>query len=133
MAKRYTPKAKAEAVGAASVLGQAEASRRLNVPDATLGRWYNDPKFGKYREAKKPDLEEAFWVGIQVGLKSVVEGFDSDAPLGQKAVAFGVIYDKHALLTGQATQRTESLTAGLNDHERETLSLIIRSAAEETV
>jgi hypothetical protein len=131
MAKRYSAKAKAEAVGAASVLGQAEASRVLDVPTTSLNRWYNDARFGMYRDAKKPDLEEAFWVGIQVGLKSVVEGFDSDAPLGQKAVAFGVIYDKYALITGQATARTEALTAGLNDHERETLNRVIHDVVAE--
>jgi ribosomal protein S28E/S33 len=57
------------------------------------------------------------WTAIQIGIQEIAKDIVGDAPLRDKVVAVGVLYDKHALLTGMATARTESrdLTGTISD------------------
>jgi hypothetical protein len=106
---RYTEAQKAEAVGIAAVSGQTAASEQTGIPLSTIHSWWMKPEFAGLRNEKREAVAEMFWTGIQIGLKSVVEGFQSgEAKLNERAVALGILYDKHALLTGGATNRSES-------------------------
>jgi hypothetical protein len=53
--------------------------------------------------------------------------------MSKVAVATGILFDKFALMSGEATARTETktLTDGMNDHERETLRHILDGVAVE--
>ena len=106
--RRYTAKQRAAAVGIATVEGVTEAERQTGIPKETIHYWANKPEFAQLRTSARDTVADEFWIGIQVGLKAVVEGFEGEASIKDKAMALGVIYDRHALLTGMATSRSES-------------------------
>lgn len=117
MRRRYTKAQKAEAVAAATMSSAEAAAESLGIPRRTIGYWQSLPEFAELRQKTRDGVADQFWVGIQVGLEQVVAGLKGDAPLRDKATALGILYDKHALLTGGATGRTESrdLTGTLAD------------------
>ena len=125
--RHYSEDEKMAAVGLAVVRGQQGASRATGIPVTTINQWFNHPRYVQLRNESRDAVAERFWVAIQVGLEAVVEGLDSKAPLRDKSVALGILYDKYALLTGAATARTESrdLTGTLSDAE---LIAALRSA-----
>lgn len=107
--RRYTRKEKAEAVAAATLSNATAASEALGIPETTIRYWLDDPQFVELRSKTRDDVGEQFWAAIQMGLKEVANGLrDPLAPLRDKATALGILYDKHALLTGGATARSES-------------------------
>jgi hypothetical protein len=106
--RRYTAKQRAAAVGIATVEGVTEAERQTGIPKTTIQYWGDKPEFAHLRTTARDKVADEFWIGIQIGLKAVVAGFDGDASVKDKAMALGTIYDRHALLTGMATSRSES-------------------------
>jgi transposase-like protein len=124
--RRYSAKERAEATGIALVEGVTEAERQTGIPKQTIDYWTQMPEFGQLRTTAREVVADRFWAGIQVGLAEVVKGLKGDAPLKEKAHALGVMYDRHALLTGGATGRTESRDlSSRSDHERALLSDVI--------
>lgn len=122
--RRYSTRTKARAVGIALVEGVTEAERQTDIPKQTIDYWLRqDERFGHLRTRAREEVAEDFWTGIQIGLEEVSKGLRSDAPLKDKAAALGVLYDRFALLSGQATQRTENrdLASEFDDHERKAL------------
>lgn len=118
--RAYSEETKAKAVAQAELNGQAQAARDLGIPKRTLGEWFHDPKYAAMREESRDKVGEAFWTGVQIALDAVMADIASgDASLRDKAVALGIVFDKWALLTGNATSRTESrdLTGTLSDRE----------------
>lgn len=107
--RTYTKKQKAEAVGVAIATGVTEAERQTGIPKQTIDYWTKSPEFGHLRTSAREEVADQFWVGIQVGLDAVVAGLkDPDVPLRDKQAALATLYDRHALLTGGATTRSES-------------------------
>ena len=106
---------------AAATLSSTEAaSEALGIPKSTLRYWLDQPEYVELRTKTRDDVAEQFWAAIQVGLKEVAQGLlDPDAALRDKATALGILYDKHALLTGGATNRSESrdITGSISDAE----------------
>lgn len=134
MARRhYTVKDKARAVGIALVEGQREAERQTGIPQKTIDYWMDDPAFAQLRSRTREEVALEFWTVIQLAVKHVKAGLEGDEPLRDKAQALGVLYDRYALLSGQATSRTEhrDLTADLDDHEKATLRDLIEGALAE--
>lgn len=111
--RRYTAKQRAKATGIAVVEGVTEAERQTGIPKETIQYWTQKPEFAQLRTTAREVVADEFWVGVQVGIEEVIKGLQGDAPLKEKAVAFGVVYDRYALLTGGATGRTEN--RDLND------------------
>jgi len=91
------------------------------------------PEFATLRARTREEVAELFWVVVQEGVQEVRKGLNSEEPLRDKAQAIGILYDRYALLSGQATSRTEhrDLTASLDDHERATLRDLIEGALAE--
>lgn len=123
-----------------STKGAADAA---GVPESTVRYWLDDPQFASLRDETRDHVAAQFWAAIQVGVKEVANGLrDPDTALRDKSVALGILYDKHALLTGGATNRSESrdITGTISDGEladaiREAEALVARSTsrtAEET-
>lgn len=117
---RYTKAQKAQAVGQALSTSVEATAEAMGVPRSTIRYWVDHPEFAELRQTTRDQLADQLWATIQVGVAEVAKGLRSpDAPLRDKVVAVGVLYDKHALLTGAATSRTESrdLTGTLSDVE----------------
>ena len=106
--RRYTAKQKAAAVGVALVDGVTEAERQTGIPKETIHYWQSKPEFAQLRTTAREVVVDQFWIGLQVGLREVLKGIESDAPLKEKSDALRVIADRYALLTGDATSRMES-------------------------
>lgn len=117
--RRYSKPDKSRAVGLAMLKGVNAASEELGIPNTTLSYWMRHPEFQELRSKSRDDVAEQMWATIQIGVVEVARGIVGDAPLRDKVVALGVLYDKHALLTGAATARTESrdITGTLSDRE----------------
>lgn len=116
--RRYTKTQKAQAVAAATMTNTEAASESTGIPQSTIRYWLDQPEFAELRTKTRDEVGEQFWAAIQMGLKEVANGLrDPLAPLRDKATALGILYDKHALLTGGATGRTESrdITGSLSD------------------
>jgi len=126
--RRYTKTEKAKAVGQAFATNVEAASEALGIPRTTIIGWTERPEYDVLRQTTRDQLADQLWTTIQIGVEEVAKGLrDPDAPLRDKVVAVGVLYDKHALLTGAATSRTESrdITGSITDAE---LVATLRSA-----
>lgn len=106
--RRYTTRTRAKAVGIAVVDGVTAAAEQTGIPRKTIEYWIDKPEFAELRQKSRGEVADQFWAAIQVGLKEVAEGLKGDAPLRDKSVALGILWDKHALMTGDVTGRTES-------------------------
>lgn len=110
MAQRrsYTKSEKAKAVGLAVISTTEGAAKQLGIPRRTLGQWIERPEYAALRHKSREAVAEEMWTAIQVGLEEVAKGLKGEAPLRDKATALGILWDKHALMTGSATSRTEN-------------------------
>jgi ribosomal protein S28E/S33 len=115
--RRYTKAQKARAVGLAVVTSIEAAAETEGIPTRTLGYWMDRPEFAELRLRTRDHVAAEMWTAIQIGIQEIAKDIVGDAPLRDKVVAVGVLYDKHALLTGMATARTESrdLTGTISD------------------
>ena len=107
--RRYTKAEKAQAVATATMTSTEAAADTLGIPRKTIEYWEQQPEFAELRLKSRDDVADQFWAAIQIGLREVGKGLtDPDEKLHAKSVALGILYDKHALLTGGATGRMES-------------------------
>jgi hypothetical protein len=115
--RRYTAKEKAEAVGLAVMSSAEAAADSTGIPRRTIGYWLEKPEFAELRLKTRDGVADEFWTAIQIGLHRIAELIPQSDDLQKVSVATGILYDKHALLTGGATGRTESrdLTGTLGD------------------
>lgn len=129
--RRYTAKQKAAAVATATLSSVEAASESTGIPRRTIGYWMDKPEFAALRHKTRDAVADEFWTTIQVGLHRIADLIPQTDDLQKVSVATGILYDKHALLTGSATSRTESrdLTGSLSDGD---ISAAI-SAAEDLI
>lgn len=121
--KKWTKRSateKARAVGIAVVSGVTEAGRQTGIPKGTIHDWMTDPAFEQLRTRKKDEVAAEVWAAFQAGVRRAVDLLPLTEDLAKVAMATGVLYDKHALMSGEATSRTESraLTDDLSDDEK---------------
>src|SRR5574343_173066 len=99
--------AKARALGIAAVSGTAAAAADVNVTPRTVRRWIAAADMSAM-SAKKPDeVRTEFCAGVQFGFDRLMAAMALSDDVSKLAVAFGIVYDKWALMSGQATARTE--------------------------
>jgi hypothetical protein len=115
--RRYTKSQKAQAVAAATLTSVEAAAASTGIPRTTIDYWMDRPEFVELRQKSREAVADEMWTAVQIGVREVVKGLSGDAPLRDKATAVGILYDKHALLMGMATTRSESrdLTGTLAD------------------
>ena len=131
--RRYTKRQKAEAVGVALVEGVTAAGDKTGIAKTTIQEWINKPEYVQLRTTAQEVVAQSLWVGVQIGAKALIEGLQGDAPLHHKASAFEALAERWALLSGEATSRTEhrELTDALDDHEKASLRSILEEALAE--
>jgi transposase-like protein len=129
--RRYTKREKAAAVATATMTSTEAAAESTGIPESTIRYWMDKPEFAELRTKTRDQVADEFWSTIQLGLKRLVELIPQTEDLQKVSVSLGILYDKHALLTGGATGRTESrdLTGSLADgdlisavHEAESIA-----------
>jgi transposase-like protein len=124
--RRYSKSEKAHAVGLALVEGVTETERQTGIPKSTVFQWMHADEYEHLRTKTRDQVADEMWTAIQIGVREVVKGLAGEAPLRDKSVALGILYDKHALLTGGATSRSE--TRSLEDISDADLVNAIREA-----
>lgn len=129
--RRYGTKTRVKSVTQALATSVAAASRATGIPESNIRRWKDDPEMAEYGAKTREEIAEesrALSVKVLAEIRERLPEFDPK----DLAVLYGILVDKGQLLAGDATSRTEhrDLTTELNDHERETLTQIIREATE---
>lgn len=123
-------------MGESEVNGVRRTARKAGVPVSTLEHWRQHGEMAQLRTQKREDVAADVWAVFQAGVRRIQELLPITEDMGKVAVATGIIYDKYALMSGQATTRSETkaLTEGLQDHEKEALRrLLDEITAEEVV
>lgn len=106
--RSYTKRDKAHAVAVATMTSTEAAAHSTGIPQSTIRYWLDKPEFAELRTKTRDAVVDEFWATIQVGVHRVAELIPQTEDLQKVATAVGILYDKHALLTGGATGRTES-------------------------
>lgn len=127
--RRYSQAQKVEAVAEASVTSSAAASEKFGIPERTIAYWVESPAFAELRAKTRAEFAEGFRVlalQAQARLQALIPTMEAR----DLTILLGVATDKGELLSGHATERTESrdVTSDLNDHEREALRKAIDDA-----
>lgn len=126
-ATRHSRRQKAAAVGAAEVDGVRATARRLGLPPSTLESWRKRGEFAQLRIEKREEVAADLWAVFQKGVRRIEELLPQTDDMAKVAVATGILYDKVALMSGQATARTETrdVTDALDDHEKAQLRAVL--------
>lgn len=128
--RRYTKADKARAVAQATMTSATATAEATGIPENTIRYWMDRPEFVELRSKTRDEVADEFWSTIQIGVRRVVELIPQTEDLQKVSVALGILYDKHALLTGGATGRTESRE--LNDLPDSTYVEALRAARDLT-
>ena len=114
---------RARAVGIALIDGAQVASDATGIPRTTIVQWVDLPEYDELRRKTPEAVADMFWAAVQIGVDQVAQGLLRDEPLRDKAIALGILWDKHALMSGAVTSRSESrdLTKVFDDHELDLL------------
>jgi hypothetical protein len=112
--KRTPAKQRAEAVGLAMVRGVPDAAKALGVSQRNIRRWKDDPQLSELVLSAREELEQTMRAAIWIGMDQIQAGLESsEEPLKDKAsTVFGLI-DRHQLLTGGPTSRSETVGSSL--------------------
>jgi hypothetical protein len=124
--RSYTKRQKITAVIAAEMTTQASAAEQAGIPRKTLAYWFDDPAFAVYRQKLREDLGPESMALAHNVLAEIQRRLPEFEPR-DLATLYGILYDKAALMAGQATARTETrqLTDGLDDHEKAALRAVL--------
>lgn len=130
--RRYTRRQKAEAVVDATMTSVKAAAEKRDIPRTTVQYWFDAPEFVALRQKTREDLAPE-----AIAMAHLVLG-EIRSKLGQfeprdLTILWGVLTDKAQLLAGKATTRTETITSGMDDHEREALRAVLDDVMKDPV
>ena len=128
--RRYTKRQKVSAVVAALVTSAAAVGESQGIPESTLRRWMDDPTMADLRAKTREDLSSEAHVMAQLALAQIKAKLPEYEPRDLN-VLYGIMVDKAQLLSGNATERIETLTSGMDAHEKAQLHEVLRKAIAE--
>lgn len=109
--RRYTRQQKMAAVAEATVNGTEQASVKTGIPRTTILYWLDRPEFVELRNKTREELSDGFKALAHLALTRLMEAINSgDVEPRDLSVALGIATDKHLLMSGEATGRTETRT-----------------------
>jgi transposase-like protein len=125
--RNYTKRDRAKVVGASEVMGIRPAARDAGVPESTIRHWRAMPEMAQLRAEKKDEVAADTWATFQLGVRRVAELIPQTEDVQRVATAAAIMFDKFALMMGQATDRVETrdVTATLPDDELEAVTTSI--------
>lgn len=113
--EKYSTEQRLDAVGLAMSVGVKKAAMQSGIPHSTLSGWMARPDVKGIVAKSKDELTDRLWTAITEGVEQVLTGLrDPKARLSDKARALEVLSQQHALLSGEATSRTESINQNFN-------------------
>ena len=112
------------AVALAEVVGAQAASEQTGIPRPTIALWMDRPEFSELRQKTRDELAAGFQVLAHLAMTRLLEQVKAgQVEPRDLTILLGVATDKHLLMSGDVTARTEtrSLTQGFNDDEKRRL------------
>ncbi len=112
------------------MVGVVMAEKQTGIPESTIRYWMEKPEFAAIRAKTREDLAEEVKVAVHVAWARVVE-------LAPTMEARDAIFAAEKgttilqLLRGDATSRVETVTSGMDDHERAALHRILAEVVSE--
>jgi hypothetical protein len=130
MAPRRTRREKAAAVVLADSLNSSEAAgKQLGVNPRNIRRWRDDPELSEIVRKTRDETAEDISAAMVLSWTRLIERLERDEiDTRDLIILAGVATDKAQLLTGHATDRTETrdVTDFFDDHEQEVLNEVVR-------
>jgi hypothetical protein len=122
---------KLSAVMAADMVGVVAAAKQTGFPESSIRYWRDLPEFAEFRANTRRELGEDVKLVAFLAWKRVADTMPTMEPrdaifAAEKATTL------LQLLSGEATERTETITDGLDDHEKAALRTAIKNALTET-
>ena len=111
MRRRYTKQDKIAAIASAEVNGIPATAEQQGIPETTIRYWLDKPEFVELRAKTREDLSDGFKALAHLALYRLMEAIDAGGVEPRDlSVALGIATDKHLLMSGEATGRTETRT-----------------------
>jgi hypothetical protein len=108
------------------------AAETTGIPETNIRRWQDDPELAKYGAKTREEIAEGARMIAALAVDKIADAIRNDKfEPRDLLIAFGLAVDKSQLLGGQATTRTETLTDGMDDHERQALRKVLAEAISE--
>jgi hypothetical protein len=105
--QKRSAKAKGEAVGIAVLEGVTEAERQTGIPKETIHYWLDEPEFAQFRTRARDEMATDVKAAFLKGLHRTVELLAKDTDLRAVGDVTDKLGNRYALLSGEATARTE--------------------------
>jgi hypothetical protein len=99
--------AKAKAVGIALLEGVTEAERQTGIPKESIHYWLDRPEFAHLRTRAREDMATDVKAAFLRALARTVELLDTETDLRAVGDVADKLGNRYALLSGEATARTE--------------------------
>ena len=126
---RHTKAQKLSAVLAADMVGQQATAEQTGIPLSTIHSWMDNPEFAEFRTKARESMAEEVTLVARLAWRKVAEGLQAGTFEPRDAIfAAEKATAAMQLLTGQATQRVETVTDGMNDHEKDALRAVLDDA-----
>jgi hypothetical protein len=130
--RRYSKAQKVAAVIQAEMTTPTAAALASGIPETNIRRWKDDPELAQYGAKTREEIAEGARMIAALAVDKIAEAIRNDKfEPRDLLIAFGLAVDKSQLLGGQATTRTETLTDGMDDHERQALRKVLAEAISE--
>ena len=128
--RRYTKRQKVTAIVAAEMTSGLAAAQATGIPETNIRRWRDDPELAKYGEKTREELAAGSLMLAHRALEAIGKRIADFEPR-DLVILWGIAIDKSQLLSGSATERIETLTSGMDDHEKAQLHEVLRKAIAE--
>ena len=126
---RRTKAQKLSAVLAADMVGQQATAEQTGIPLSTIHSWMDKPEFAEFRTKARETMAQEVTLVARLAWRKVAEGLQAGTFEPRDAIfAAEKATAAMQLLTGGATARVETVTEGMNDHEREALREVLADA-----
>jgi hypothetical protein len=112
------------ALALVEVGGVASAARQTGLPESTIRLWMDRPEYAELRAKTRDELRDGFKALAHLAMTRLMEAVESGSVEPRDlAIALGIAVDKHLLMSGDATARTETRTwsDSLDDDEKRKL------------
>lgn len=134
--RRYERKTKLSVVMAADMVGVVAAAEQSGIPESTIRYWADQPEFAEYRAKARADMEHEVGIVAHLAWQRVAEALRENRLEPRDALfAADKATTLYQLVTGQATERTESkeILNTFDDGEKEALGGWLHDLAKERV
>jgi hypothetical protein len=130
--RRYTKAQKVTAIISAEMSSVEAAAEQAGIPRKTLAYWLDAPEFADLRHKTREEMSAGMATIVHLAQTRIVAEIEAgNFQPHDLVILLGVATDKAQLLSGQATERVETLTSGMDDHEKAQLHEVLRRAIAE--